>query len=66
MDEAVCSFCRIEIRNNTLVYGITRGVIDENCYGFRADDDSEWDIYCTDCMNSIDTLIAAHKRTKDQ
>jgi len=66
MDEVFCSFCGIEIENNTVVYGVTRGCIDESSYGFRVDDDSEWDIYCPDCMNAIDALIAGFKRTKNQ
>jgi hypothetical protein len=49
-----------------LAYGVTRGCIVEDSYGFRVDDDSEWDIYCPDCMNVIDALIAGYKRTKDQ
>lgn len=66
MDEVFCSFCGIEVKNNTLAYGVTRGCIVEDSYGFRVDDDSEWDIYCPDCMNVIDALIAGYKRTKDQ
>ena len=66
MDKVFCSFCGIEVKNNVLTYGVTRGCINEDSYGFRVDDDSEWVIYCPDCMNAIDTLIAGYKRTKNQ
>jgi hypothetical protein len=46
------------------VYGTTRGFIDESSYGFRIDDDSEWDVYCSDCMNEVDKLIGNFKRTR--
>jgi hypothetical protein len=36
--------------------------MDEDCGGFRMDLDDEWDIYCQDCMNQVDRLIAAHKQ----
>jgi hypothetical protein len=64
MDEMFCSFCGIEIGDKNLVYGITKGSIDESCYGFRVDEDSDWDIYCPNCMDTIDKLIADYKRTR--
>jgi hypothetical protein len=56
MDEMFCSFCGIEIGDKNLVYGITKGSIDESCYGFRVD--------CPNCMDTIDKLIADYKRTR--
>ncbi|WP_281185441.1 hypothetical protein [Trichlorobacter lovleyi] len=64
MDEIVCSFCGVELPEETQVYGITSGYVDEACCGFRIDTDSDWDIYCSDCMNTIDKLIANYKKDK--
>lgn len=66
MDEIVCSFCGIEMNNGETAYGITRGSVDESCDGFRIDDDTDWDVCCSDCMNIIDKLVADFKRTRDK
>jgi hypothetical protein len=66
MDEIVCTFCGIEMKNKYSAYGITKGSIDGSCDGFRIDDDSDWDIYCPDCMNEIDKVLADFKRTRPQ
>lgn len=64
MDEIRCSFCGIEMLDECPAYGISKGSIDESCYGFIIDNDSDWEIYCPDCMNTIDKLMANYKRTK--
>jgi hypothetical protein len=66
MDEIICAFCGIEMKNTAVAYGLTRGAIVESCGGFKIDEDSEWDIYCPDCMNAIDKLTADYKRTLKQ
>lgn len=63
MDKIACAFCGTEILDNSPAYGISKGSIDESCYGFRIDNDSDWDIYCPTCMNLIDKLMADYKRT---
>lgn len=65
MDEITCSFCGIEMTDTDSVYGISRGFIDESCYGFRVDEDSDWDIYCSECMNEIDKVLADYKRARE-
>ena len=64
MDEIFCSFCGIEMNDKDTAYGITSGSIDESCYGFIIDNDTDWDVYCSDCMNEIDRLLADVKRTR--
>jgi len=64
MDEIVCSFCGVELPDEKKVYGVSSGYVDATCCGFRINTDSDWDIYCSDCMNTIDKLIADYKRTK--
>lgn len=56
-----CTFCGIELKDGDAAYGLTSGRIDNNCYGFRMDTDDEWGIYCCDCMNQIDRLMASYK-----
>lgn len=63
MDEIFCAFCGVELIDTGSCYGVTRGTIDEDCFGFKVDDDSDWDIYCPTCMNLIDKLMADYKRT---
>jgi len=65
MDEIVCTFCGIEIKHRDSAYGITRGSIDESCNGFKIDEDSDWNVYCPDCMNEIDRVLADYKRTRE-
>ena len=65
MDEIVCTFCGIEMKDKDLAYGISRGSIDETCSGFRIDEDSDWDVYCSECMNEIDKILADYKRTRE-
>lgn len=62
MDEICCSLCGMGLKNKDLAYGLTPGIIDEHCDGFRVDDDSEWDLYCADCMNEIDRLISSRRQ----
>ncbi len=59
-----CSYCRTELHNGDPAYGLTGGTIDADCSGFRMDCDSEWDIYCRDCMNKIDKMMAEIKRNE--
>lgn len=66
MDEIHCSFCGIKMSNRDSAYGLTSGIIDKACYGFRIDDDSEWDIFCSNCMNEIDRMIANFKMTRQK
>lgn len=56
-----CSFCKAELNNGDSAYGLTGGTIDADCNGFRLDCDSEWDLYCRDCMNKIDRILAEIK-----
>jgi len=42
-------------------YGVTKGSIDFDVEGFRMDLDDEWDVYCSDCMNTVDKLIADYR-----
>lgn len=65
MEEFVCAFCGIEMKHGDSAYGITRGAIDESFDGFRIDEDSDWDVYCPDCINEIDRLLADHKRMRE-
>jgi hypothetical protein len=62
MEEIYCSLCAEELNEGAVAYGLTSGRIDEASYGFRIDEDSEWDIYCPDCMNEIDKLIAGLRK----
>ena len=64
MDDTVCTSCGIEMKENDLAYGISRGFIDEPGYGFRIDEVSEWDLYCPDCMNEIDKVLSDYKRMR--
>lgn len=64
MDELSCSLCGVEMKDKDSAYGITRGSINELCYGFKIDDDSDWDVYCSACMNEIDKLIGNFKRVR--
>lgn len=64
MNDIFCELCGIEIKDNDSAYGVTSGTIDEDSLGFRIDTDSDWDIYCSDCMNTIDKLIADYKRSQ--
>jgi hypothetical protein len=66
MDEICCSFCGVELKNMDAAYGLTPGIIDDDCDGFRIDSDSDWDVYCADCMNEIDRMISAHRRTRSK
>lgn len=62
MDEVNCSFCGKIMNDKDSAYGISRGSINESCYGFRIDDDSDWNIYCPECMNEIDKVLAEYKQ----
>ncbi len=64
MMDKYCSFCRVNLNNGDPAYGLTGGVIDADCYEFRMDCDSEWDLYCRDCMNKIDRILAEIKRNE--
>lgn len=64
MDEICCSLCGIEMNNKNQAYGLTSGLIEEECGGFRIDTDSDWDVFCADCMNEIDRLLADSKQAR--
>lgn len=64
MSEISCSFCGIELENDEAAYGLTCGRIDDDLEGFRMNLDVEWDIYCQNCMNTIDKLISDYKCMK--
>jgi hypothetical protein len=54
------------MKGKDAAYGLTSGVIEEQCYGFCMDSDSDWDIYCVDCMNEIDKLLANYKQMRSE
>jgi hypothetical protein len=58
MDNCCCAGCGIELMEGQNVYGLTRGSINSELYGFRIDDNSEWEYFCSDCMNKIDQFLA--------
>ena len=62
MEENYCSLCGEKLNEGDVAYGLTSGSINEACYGFRIDEDSDWDIYCSDCMNEIDKLLASIRK----
>ena len=62
MDDIYCSFCGSELNDGDSAYGLTGGVIDGECEGFRMDCDDAWDIYCGGCMNKIDRLLAVARK----
>jgi hypothetical protein len=62
MEKIYCSLCGEDLNEGDAAYGLTRGNINETCYGFRIDENSEWDIYCPDCMNEIDKLLESFKK----
>lgn len=64
MDEAYCSLCGMEIENKNPAYGITSGIIDEECCGFRMDSDLDWDLICPTCMNEIDKFLLQFKQSR--
>lgn len=66
MDEISCSLCGVGLKDNDAAYGLTPGTIDEGCDGFCIDSDSDWVVYCADCMNEIDRLIADHRQTRSK
>lgn len=57
-DNCSCSGCNTELLDGQNVYGLTRGSIDSELCGFRIDDDSEWECFCSNCMNKIDQFLA--------
>lgn len=59
--ELCCSFCGENLEDGENAYGLTKGCIDGDVEGFRMDLDSEWDIYCCDCINTIDKLMDDYK-----
>jgi hypothetical protein len=63
MEEICCSLCGIELTDKDPAYGLTGGTIDDDCSGFRIDSDSDWDVYCPDCMNVIDRMISTLRLT---
>ena len=66
MDEICCALCGVVLKDQDAAYGLTPGTIDESCDGFCIDLDSDWDLYCADCMNEIDRLISAHRQTRSK
>lgn len=59
-----CSLCRKIMEEGYAAYGMTHGCIDGEVEGFRMSIDDEWDVYCPDCMNTIDRLIADYRSKK--
>ncbi|MBE0505009.1 MAG: hypothetical protein IBX46_12890 [Desulfuromonadales bacterium] len=66
MEEISCTLCGIELKDQDAAYGLTPGTIDEDCDGFRIDSDSDWDVYCADCMNEIDRMISAYRQKRSK
>jgi hypothetical protein len=62
MDICYCAECGIELMEGQDVFGLTRGSIDSGIYGFRIDDDSEWEIFCSDCVNKFDQFFADYRK----
>lgn len=62
MVEIYCSLCTAQLDEGASVYGLTSGSISEACNGFRIDEDSDWDVYCTDCMNEFDKFLASSRK----
>jgi len=62
MEEIYCSLCAVQLNEGTAVYGLTSGSINNACHGFRVDEDTDWDVYCTDCMNEIDRFLASSRK----
>lgn len=62
MEEIYCSLCAVQLSEGDAVYGLTSGNINETCHGFRIDEDSDWGIYCPDCMNKIDTFLTSFRK----
>lgn len=57
-DNYLCAGCGMQLLDGQNVYGLTRGAIDSELIGFRIDDDSEWEYFCSNCMNKIDQFLA--------
>lgn len=64
MDDIFCSLCGNLLTGNETAYGLTSGVIDYNLTGFNMDTDSEWDIYCQNCMNEIERLLFEYRQKR--
>lgn len=61
VNELCCSLCRKIMGDRNTAYGVTKGSIDFDAEGFRMDLDDKWDVYCSDCMNTVDKLIADYR-----
>jgi hypothetical protein len=66
MEEINCSLCGEELKDQDTAYGLTPGSIDESCDGFCIDSDSDWDVYCVNCMNEIDRMISAYRQARSK
>jgi hypothetical protein len=64
MEEQFCSLCGKQLLDQNSAYGLTDGIIDQACEGFSIDFNSEWTLFCPECMNEIDRLIADFLRKK--
>jgi len=62
MEDVRCALCGEELNEGAVAYGLTIGNIDNACYGFRIGEDSDWDVYCPDCMNEIDKFLASFRK----
>ncbi len=62
MEDVCCSLCGEELKEGEAAYGLTSGNINEATYGFRIDENAEWDIYCPNCMNEIDKFLASFRK----
>lgn len=65
MSEISCTYCGVKLENDEAAYGLTSGRIDDDLEGFCMNLDNEWDIYCPNCMNTIDKLISDSKCRKE-
>ena len=62
MNNYSCAGCGIEHFDGQNLYGLTRGSIDTEICVFRIDDDSEWEYFCSNCMNIIDQFLASRRQ----
>ena len=64
MESQNCFVCGVSFGDGDTVYGLSSGILSEKHDGFKADDNSAWDLLCSGCMNTVDRLIAEYKMSK--
>ncbi len=64
MDARFCSVCGVSLESGVTAYGLTSGVISAAHFGFLMDDNSDWDLFCPACMNTVDRLVSEFKMAK--